>query len=160
MKKKYRNNRNYIKHRKRTNRRDSYIQIQEQKAIKTHEKKKKKTNAKYVKHQNAPTRTKHSTIIEVHPEFSEGPHSAPLEPRSRFGGKLLENWLVCPQNGTAVLKGVKERHTSSENWRQLIFNLHPDEQSSPIGPKHAKTTFFASRLAFRRFWVNETASSS
>ena len=32
----------------------------------------------------------------------------PLEPQSRFGDKLLEIWQVCPQNGTAVLKGLKE----------------------------------------------------
>ena len=30
----------------------------------------------------------------------------PLEPQSRFGDKLLEHWVVCPQNGTAVLKGL------------------------------------------------------
>ena len=30
----------------------------------------------------------------------------PLEPQSRFGDKLLENLMVCPQNGTAVLKGL------------------------------------------------------
>ena len=26
--------------------------------------------------------------------------------QSRFGDKLLGIWLVCPQNGTAVLKGL------------------------------------------------------
>ena len=31
----------------------------------------------------------------------------PLEPQSRFGDKLLEIGVVCPQNGTAVQKGVK-----------------------------------------------------
>ena len=30
-----------------------------------------------------------------------------LGPQSRFGDKLLENWVVCPHNGTAVLKGLK-----------------------------------------------------
>ena len=30
----------------------------------------------------------------------------PLEPQSRFGDKLLEVREVCPQNGTAVLKGL------------------------------------------------------
>ena len=29
-----------------------------------------------------------------------------LEPQSRFGGKPLNFQLVCPQNGTAVLKGL------------------------------------------------------
>ena len=29
-----------------------------------------------------------------------------LEPQSRFGGKLLKIRLVCPQNGTAVRKGL------------------------------------------------------
>ena len=31
----------------------------------------------------------------------------PLEPQPRFGDKLLEIRLVCPQNGTAVLKGLR-----------------------------------------------------
>ena len=39
----------------------------------------------------------------------------PLEPQSRFGDKLLEIKLVCPQNGTAVLKG----------WSVLYFNDFP-----------------------------------
>ena len=30
----------------------------------------------------------------------------PSEPQSRFGDKLLGNGVVCPQNGTAVLKGL------------------------------------------------------
>ena len=30
-----------------------------------------------------------------------------LEPQSRFGDKLLENWVLCPQNGTAVLNGSR-----------------------------------------------------
>ena len=30
----------------------------------------------------------------------------PLEPQSRFGGKPLKLQVVCPQNGTAVLKGL------------------------------------------------------
>ena len=53
--------------------------------------------------------------IEVHPNFSEALCLTPLEPQSRFGDKLLEIRLVCPQNETAVLKGVKELHTSPEH---------------------------------------------
>ena len=30
-----------------------------------------------------------------------------LAPQSHFGDKLLKIWLVCPQNGTAVLKGLR-----------------------------------------------------
>ena len=45
--------------------------------------------------------TKHKSILE--PTFSP---VTPLEPQSRFGDKLLEIWLVCPLNGTAVLKGL------------------------------------------------------
>ena len=30
-----------------------------------------------------------------------------LGPQSRLEDKLLRIWLVCPQNGTAVLKGLK-----------------------------------------------------
>ena len=32
-----------------------------------------------------------------------------LEPQSRFGDKLLGIRVVCPQNGTPVLKGLKGR---------------------------------------------------
>ena len=31
----------------------------------------------------------------------------PLEPQSRFGDKPLKYQVVCPQNGTAVLKGLR-----------------------------------------------------
>ena len=31
-----------------------------------------------------------------------------LEPQSRFGDKPLKLQVVCPQNGTAVLKGLSE----------------------------------------------------
>ena len=30
----------------------------------------------------------------------------PLEPQSRFGDKRLKFQVVCPQDGTAVLKGI------------------------------------------------------
>ena len=30
----------------------------------------------------------------------------PLGPQSRFGDEALEFHVVCPQNGTAVLKGL------------------------------------------------------
>ena len=33
----------------------------------------------------------------------------PLEPQSRFGDKPLKFQVVCPQNGTAVLKGLNDR---------------------------------------------------
>ena len=31
-----------------------------------------------------------------------------LEPQSRFGDKPIKFKVVCPQNGTAVLKGFKQ----------------------------------------------------
>ena len=30
----------------------------------------------------------------------------PLEPQSRFGDKPVKLYVICPQNGTAVLKGL------------------------------------------------------
>ena len=36
-----------------------------------------------------------------------------LEPQSRFRDNLLEIYVVCPQNGTAVLKGSRD-HRSYE----------------------------------------------
>ena len=35
-------------------------------------------------------------------------HFNPLGLQPRLGDKLLKIWLVCPQNGTAVLKGLKK----------------------------------------------------
>ena len=32
----------------------------------------------------------------------------PLEPQSRFGDKPVKFQIVCPQNGTAVLKGLTQ----------------------------------------------------
>ena len=43
---------------------------------------------------------KHQTIN--HTEYN----LTPLEPESRFGDKPLKFQVVCPQNGTAVLKGL------------------------------------------------------
>ena len=37
------------------------------------------------------------------------PSLTPLEPQSRFGDKVLEIRVNCPQNGTAVLKGLSRR---------------------------------------------------
>ena len=40
-----------------------------------------------------------------------------LEPQSRFGDKSLKFQAVCPQNGTAVLKGVNPLATEVPIWR-------------------------------------------
>ena len=39
-------------------------------------------------------------------EADPGQHLTPLEPQSRFGDKPVKFQVVCPQNGTAVLKGL------------------------------------------------------
>ena len=39
-----------------------------------------------------------------------------LEPQSRFGDKPLKLQVVCPQNGTAVLKGLMGRWHPSVPW--------------------------------------------
>ena len=41
----------------------------------------------------------------------------PLEPQSRFRDKLLEIWLVCPHNGTAVLKAFYPSISSTTSVR-------------------------------------------
>ena len=64
----------------------------------------------------------------------------PLEPQSPLGTKLLEIWLVCPQNGTAVLKGLKYikrtrgRYQTVRTWRlvQFIHNTLPVAASLSI----------------------------
>ena len=43
-----------------------------------------------------------------------------LEPQSRFGGKLLETWMVYPQSGTAALKG----ETQPRKNQQMPFLLY------------------------------------
>ena len=44
-----------------------------------------------------------------------------LEPQSRFGDKILGIWLVCPQNGTAVLKGLRHTfHHSPIYWHHPL----------------------------------------
>ena len=43
-----------------------------------------------------------------------------LEPRSRFGDKLPRIRLLCPQNGTAVLKGLSVYHRLEYD---LLFSL-------------------------------------
>ena len=48
-----------------------------------------------------------SSTMDVHPNFSEAPHLTLLGLQSRYGDKLLWIWVVCPQNGTAVLKGLR-----------------------------------------------------
>ena len=49
----------------------------------------------------------------------------PLEPQSRFGDKLLEIRLVCPQNGTALLKGLRRSAIFGETRKE-----HVDTHSS------------------------------
>ena len=45
----------------------------------------------------------------------------PLEPQSRFGDKLLEIRVVCPQNGTAVLKGLRQLSTKpASHWSRYL----------------------------------------
>ena len=47
----------------------------------------------------------------------------PLEPQSRFGDTLLEVWVVCPQNGTAVLKGLSEEPQKKMGWTSIVERL-------------------------------------
>ena len=59
-----------------------------------------------------------------------------LEPKSRFGDKPLKFRVVCPQNGTAVLKGLKGRHS-----RIMDFTTHR-YQADPCGSRNRRTTGF------------------
>ena len=46
----------------------------------------------------------------------------PLEPQSRFGDKPLKFQVVCPPNGTSVLKGLKtDRAAGVDMWRYYVF---------------------------------------
>ena len=58
--------------------------------------------------------------------------NAPRTAWSRFGDKLLEFWVVCPQNETAVLKGIRFRP-----WHDVrLFHTTPSflDKTSTQGP--------------------------
>ena len=69
--------------------------------------------------------------------YSEQGVSILLEPQSRFGDKPVKFQLVCPQNGTAVLKGLvnsrkrsgwpgeREREPSEMMIVPLLCSKHP-----------------------------------
>ena len=71
----------------------------------------------------------------------------PLGPQSRFGDKLLGLWMVCPQNGTAVLKGL---------IRVLIpVRVHHQRRNSAVplllpSPTSQKKSFLC--LSWRKRW--------
>ena len=48
-----------------------------------------------------------------------------LEPQSRFGDKLLESLVVCPHNGTAVLKGLT-------TLRTRLYHYHRYDQTGRV----------------------------
>ena len=49
-----------------------------------------------------------------------------LGPQSRFGDKLLQIWVVCPQNGTAVLKGLEDRHQTTTTGDHRTYGIHKE----------------------------------
>ena len=53
--------------------------------------------------------------------FEPGPL---LEPQSRFGDKPLKFQVVCPENGTAILKGLK-RNTKEMKLLVVGWTRHP-----------------------------------
>ena len=44
-----------------------------------------------------------------------------LEPMSRFGGIALKLQVVCPQNGAAVLKGIRVLIPRDVPWDAIVF---------------------------------------
>ena len=51
-------------------------------------------------------KTSYSGVVTTQGSVERVPFLTPLGPQSRFGDKLLEIGVVCPQNGTAVLNGL------------------------------------------------------
>ena len=48
-----------------------------------------------------------------------------LEPQSHFGDKALKLQVVCPQNGTAVLKGLRGAHNENGGFGNISsIRLH------------------------------------
>ena len=65
------------------------------------------------------------STIEVHPIFSEAPHLTLLGLQSRFGdnrGQNTRNLSVLSPKPDWSSKGVKELHTSPENWLEQKSN--------------------------------------
>ena len=50
--------------------------------------------------------------------------AALVVPQSRFGGKLLEIRLVYPQNGTAVLTGLKAISLNVHECSTALLEIH------------------------------------
>ena len=61
-----------------------------------------------------------------------------LQPQSRFGDKPLKFQVVCPQNGTAVLKGLTPQFSRSQFWVTEVccylkpLRLQPSFEDKPL----------------------------
>ena len=53
----------------------------------------------------------------------------PLEPQSRFGDKPVKFEVVCPQNGTAVLKGLRLCAQTSPLFTRTRYSLSSQPQT-------------------------------
>ena len=52
-----------------------------------------------------------------------------LEPQSRFGDQPLKLQVVCPQNGTAVLKGLIFAASEKERETAVVRSVQPGEKT-------------------------------
>ena len=96
----------------------------------------------------------------VHPNFSEAPRLTLtlLEPQSRCGDKPLNSQVVCPQNGTAVVKGL--RSSTPHPKIDVSKNITRTASRGVIPwPNHTTKSHFGTRLTFRRFSVKEPRHS-
>ena len=61
-------------------------------------------------------------VAEVYSTVSEM-HLSLLEPQSRFEDKLLGISVICPQNGSVVLKGFSKHDSGDKKalWSQTIY---------------------------------------
>ena len=53
-------------------------------------------------------------------------------PQSRFGDKVLEIWAVCPQNGTAVLKGLIPGYRRLNLFFSICIDSHPINRTTSV----------------------------
>ena len=44
----------------------------------------------------------------------------PLEPQSRFGDKIVKFQVICPQNATAVLRGLNRTYDTHKTYQVYI----------------------------------------
>ena len=90
----------------------------------------------------------HQLVLETPPV----PLLTLLEPQSRFGDKLLEIWVDCPQNEAAVLKGLTLLEPQSRFGDKLLIIRANCSHIWEYGSKRVKSCCGHSARVCFPFW--------